>query len=393
MFNQSAYHLGSVRNCIRELFEYGLQRAKIVGPENVFDYSLGNPAVPSPREVDEAIHDILNTQPSLAVHGYTSNIGDFAARKAVADDLNSRFGTDITAAEILLGCGASPMLIAVFRALAVERGELLAVAPYFTEYKPFAEQNGLIFKLVPPDIPDFQIKLDAVEAMLTPHTQAIILNSPNNPSGVVYTRETLTALAALLERKSQEYGHPIYIVSDDPYRELAYGVEVPFIPTIYRDTIVCYSYSKCLSIPGERLGYTYVPRGCSDGPALYDAVAGGARAAGHICAPSIWQKVIVRCAHLRPDLGEYDRRRTVLYNALREYGYECAKPDGAFYIFVKAPGGDAAEFSERAKKKDLLVVPGGDFGCASYFRLCYCIPYEKIVRSLPVFKELMEEYQ
>ena len=227
--------------------------------------------------------------------------------------------------------------------------------------------------------------------MLSPHTQALILNSPNNPSGVVYTRKTLTELARLLERKEREYGHPIYILSDEPYRELAYGVEVPFLPGIYRDTVVCYSYSKCLSIPGERLGYVYVPRRAADGEQLYWTVTGGGRASGHICAPSLWQRVLARCSGLKPDLQSYDRARTLLYESLKDMGYRCAKPDGAFYLFVEAPGGDAAAFSERAKKKDLLVVPGGDFGCASYFRLCYCIPYEKIVRSLPLFRELMDE--
>lgn len=391
MYNETCYQLGVRRNCIRELFEFGRQRAAVVGAENVFDYSLGNPSLPAPPEVNRAIHDILNQEESLAVHGYTSNIGDYEARAAVARDLNERFGADARPEEIFLTCGAAPALIAVLRALAVPEGEVLAIAPYFTEYKPFTECSGLRFRLVPPDIPDFQIRLDAVEAMLNPHTQALILNSPNNPSGVVYTRKTLTELASLLERKEKEYGHPIYIISDEPYRELAYGVEVPFIPGIYRDTVVCYSYSKCLSIPGERLGYVYVPRRAADGEQLYWTVTGGGRASGHICAPSIWQRVIVRCSGLKPDLASYDRARTLLYESLKDMGYRCAKPDGAFYIFVEAPGGDAAAFSQRAKKKDLLVVPGGDFGCASYFRLCYCIPYEKIQRSLPLFRELMDE--
>ncbi len=393
MFNETAYLLGSHRNCIRELFEYGLQRAKIVGPENVFDYSLGNPAVPAPPEVNDAIRDILSTQPSLAVHGYTSNTGDFDARRAIAEDLNARFACGAKPEQLFLGCGAAPILTAVLKALAVEGAEVLAIAPYFTEYKPFAESAGLRFRVVPADIPEFQIRLDAVEELLTEHTQALILNSPNNPSGVVYTRKTLQALSSLLERKSRQFGHPIYILSDEPYRELSYGAEVPFLPNIYPNTVVCYSYSKCLSIPGERLGYAYVPGSCADSRELYAAIAGAARSMGHVCAPSLWQKVIARCAGLRPDMAEYDRCRTVLYQELTRCGYECAKPDGAFYLFVKAPGGDAAEFSERAKKKDLLVVPGGDFGCGSFFRLCYCIPYEKIVRSLPLFRELMEEYR
>ena len=389
MYNETCHQLGVKRNCIRELFEFGRQRAAVVGAENVFDYSLGNPSLPAPPEVNRAIHDILNEEDSLAVHGYTSNIGDYEARAAVARDLNQRFGTDARPEEIFLTCGAAPALIAVLRALAVEDGEVLAIAPYFTEYKPFAERSGLRFRLVPPDIPDFQIKLDAVEAMLTPHTQALILNSPNNPSGVVYTRKTLTELASLLERKEKEYGHPIYIISDEPYRELAYGVEVPFLPLIYPDTIVCYSYSKSLSLPGERIGYVYVPKEAADSRELYAAIAGAARACGHVCAPSLWQKVIARCTHLRPDLESYDRNRRTLYEGLTKLGYETAKPDGAFYLFVKAPGGDANAFLEKAKQKDLLVVPGDGFGCPGYFRLCYCVSYDKIVRSLPVFGELM----
>ena len=281
--------------------------------------------------------------------------------------------------------------MAVFRALAVPGSEILAVAPYFPEYKPFAEGAGFTFKVVPPDVPDFQIKLDAVEAMLTEKTQAIILNSPNNPSGVVYTRECLTALADLLTRKSAEYGHPIYIVSDEPYRELAYGVEVPFLPLIYPNTIVCYSYSKSLSLPGERIGYVYVPKVCADSRSVYAAVAGAARACGHVCAPSLWQKVIARCTHLRPDLNAYDENRRALYEALTSYGYEMAKPDGAFYLFIKAPGGDANAFSEKAKQKDLLLVPGDGFGCPGYFRICYCVSREMIEKSLPVFQALIEE--
>ena len=391
MVNQNAYQLGANRSCIRDLFEYGRQRAAIVGEENVYDYSLGNPSIPSPAAVDEAVRQILVDTPTLQVHGYTSAVGDLATRQAIADDLNRRYNAGCRAEDFFLGCGAAPELVAVFRALAVPGGELLAIAPYFPEYKPFAEEAGLRFKVVPPDVPHFQIKLEAVEAMLTPNTQAVLVNSPNNPSGVVYTRQTLHALAELLTRKSGEYGHPIYIISDEPYRELAYGVEVPFVPTIYPHTIVCYSYSKSLSLPGERIGYIYVPQAAAESTALYAAVAGAARSAGHVCAPSLWQKVIARCAHLRPDLESYDRNRRALYEGLTEMGYEMAKPDGAFYLFIKAPGGDANAFSEKAKKKDLLLVPGDGFGCPGYFRICYCVSYEMIQRSLPAFKALLDE--
>ena len=392
MINQNAYLLGSNRSCIRDLFEYGCARAAIVGRENVFDYSLGNPSIPAPKEVDQVIRDILNDTDSLAIHGYTSAIGDIATRQAIADDLNNRYNAGVRPQDLFIGCGAAPELVAVLRAITVPGSEILAVAPYFPEYKPFSEGVGATFKVVPPDVPGFQIKLEAVEEMLTEKTAGIILNSPNNPAGTVYTRKTLQELAALLNRKSAEYGHPIYIIADEPYRELVYGgVEVPFIPTIYKNTVVCYSYSKSLSLPGERIGYVYVPEQAEDHDALYAAVAGASRAAGHVCAPSMWQKVIARCAHLRPDLESYDRNRRTLYDGLTAMGYECAKPDGAFYLFIKAPGGDANAFSEKAKQKDLLVVPGDGFGCPGYFRVCYCVSLDLIERSLPIFKALIEE--
>ena len=390
MINQTAYALGANRSCIRDLFEYGCKRAAEVGRENVYDYSLGNPSIPAPAEVDETIRNILQDTPSLQIHGYTSAVGDFATRKAISDDLNERYGCKTAAEDFFIMGGAAPELVAVCRALAVEGGEVLAIAPYFPEYKPFVENAGLTFKVVAPDVPAFQIKLDAVEAMLTEHTQAVIINSPNNPSGVVYTKETLTALAQLLQRKGEEYGHPIYIISDEPYRELAYGVEVPFLPLIYPNTVICYSYSKSLSLPGERIGYVYVPKEATDSAALYAAVAGAARACGHVCAPSLWQKVIARCTKLRPDLESYDRNRKALYEGLTAMGYEMAKPDGAFYLFIKAPGGDAVAFSDKAKQKDLLVVPGDGFGCPGYFRICYCVSYEMIQKSLKVFEELIK---
>ena len=390
MINEKAYALGANRSCIRDLFEYGRARAAIVGSENVYDYSLGNPSIPSPDYVNQSIKDILDEMPSLAIHGYTTAVGDVATRNAIAEDLNARFQGGVRAQDLFICSGAAPALCAVFSALAVENAEILAVAPYFPEYKPFAESAGATFKVVPPDVPDFQIDLNAVEKMITPNTQAIIINSPNNPSGVVYTAQTLTDLGALLLKKGEEYGHPIYIVSDEPYRELTYGCEVPFIPNIYPNTIVCYSYSKSLSLPGERIGYIYVPQQAADASTLYAAIAGASRASGHVCAPSLWQKVIARCTHLRPNLELYDRNRRTLYEALTEMGYEMAKPDGAFYLFIKAPNGDANAFSEKAKLKDLLVVPGDGFGCPGYFRICYCVDYDMILKSLPVFAELIK---
>ena len=389
MINEKAYALGANRSCIRDLFEYGRARAAIVGAENVYDYSLGNPSIPAPDYVNQAIRDVLAEMDSLAVHGYTTAVGDFETRKAIAEDLNERYQAGIRPEDLFIGSGAAPELCAVFSALAVHGGEILAIAPYFPEYKPFAESAGLVFKVVPPDVPAFQINPAAVEAMLTPDTQAIIINSPNNPSGVVYTEQTLRELGTLLKRKSEEYGHPVYIVSDEPYRELTYGCKAPFIPGIYPNTVICYSYSKSLSLPGERIGYICVPQQAEDHDALYAAIAGAARAAGHVCAPSLWQKVIARCVHLRPDLESYDRNRRTLYEALTAMGYEMAKPDGAFYLFIKAPGGDAVAFSEKAKQKDLLVVPGDGFGCPGYFRICYCVSYEMIQKSLPVFAQLI----
>ena len=389
MINQKMYALGANRSCIRDLFEYGCQRAAAVGRENVFDYSLGNPSIPAPAEVNQTIEKILAEMNSLAVHGYTSATGDLGARQAIAADLNERYHAGVRAEDLFLGCGAAPELISVFRALAAENAEMIAIAPFFPEYRPFVECAGAKFVVVPPDIPDFQICLDAVEAAITPNTQAIIINSPNNPSGTVYTEATLTALAALLTRKSEQIGHPIYIVADEPYRELVYdGAYAPFIPNLYPNTVVCYSYSKSLSLPGERIGYVYVPKQCADHDALYAAVAGAARAGGHVCAPSLMQKVIARCTQLRPDLEAYDENRRLLSEGLKAYGYEMAKPDGAFYLFVKAPGGDSAAFSEKAKQRDLLVVPGNDFGCPEYFRICYCVSKTMIEKSLPIFGEL-----
>ena len=392
MLNETAYALGTNRLTIRELAEYGARRAAVVGKENVFDFSIGNPTAPTPREVTQAMLDILAEETPLQIHSYTSAPGDHAARQAICDDLNRRFGTDARPEELFIGCGAAPELCSVIRALVWPGCEMLAVAPYFPEYKPYVEEQGGIFKVVPPDVPDFQIRLEAVEAMLTPNTAALILNSPNNPAGTVYTQKTLEDLAALLRRKAEQYGHPIYIIADEPYRELVYdGAVVPFIPLIYPDTVVCYSYSKSLSLPGERIGYIYVPRAAADSDKLYAAILGAARGAGHVCAPSLMQRVLIRCAGAKPDLSIYDRNRRALYEGLTAAGYETAKPDGAFYLFVKAPGGDAYAFMEKAKEQDVLIVPGDDFGCPGYFRACYCVDYDTIIRSLPRFRRLIEQ--
>ena len=393
MVNSTCHALGSSPSVIRELFAYGLAQAAKVGAENVFDYSLGNPSIPSPKKVNESIVDIVENTDSIKVHGYSMAAGFDAARKAIADDLSGRFNLDVKPGELFLTCGAAPALISVIKALAVnEKSEIMVVAPFFPEYVPFISSNGAVPIIVPADVPSFQINLDAVASLITENTQGIIINSPNNPSGVVYTEETLKKLGEILKAASAKFGHPVYIIADEPYRELVYGdVKVPFIPNIYENTIVCYSYSKSLSLPGERIGYVYVPSFAADSRDVYAAVAGAARAAGHVCPPTLIQMVIERCAGERPDLKAYEENRDLLYGSLTGMGYECAKPDGAFYLFVKAPNGDANEFSEKAKlEHNLLVVPADGFGCPGYFRLSYCVANDMIRRSLPAFRSMIE---
>lgn len=392
MINQDMYALGSNRSVIRDLFEYGKSRIPVVGADKVYDYSLGNPCIPAPAQVNAAIHQILEDTDSLQVHGYTSAVGDLEARQAIARDLNARFDAQASAQELFLSSGAAGELIYVLKALCVPGGEVVAMAPYFPEYAPFVQAAGLKFRVTQADIPDFQINFTSLEQVINENTVAVIVNSPNNPSGTVYSAQNLRRLADLLTERSAQYGHPIYIIADEPYRELVYDdVQTPFIPCIYPNTVVCYSYSKSLSLPGERIGYIYVPKQACDSEKLYAAIAGAARICGHVCAPSLMQKVISRCAHLRPDLEAYDKNRRALYEGLVAAGYEVAKPQGAFYLFVKAPGGDSEAFSEKAKQKDLLLVPGTSFGCPDYFRLCYCVSPETIENSLPVFRQLIED--
>lgn len=391
MFNQQMYNYGNSRSVIRDLFEYGIQRAKIVGKEKVYDYSLGNPSVPAPAEVGEAIAELLKGD-SLKLHSYTPAFGDAEAREAIINDLTQRTGMKFSVNKIFFTCGAAPALCAILNGLKVEDAEIMAIAPFFPEYTVFTEAAGMKFVMAPAREPDFGIPYEAIEQLLTSHTQAIIVNSPNNPSGVVYTKEDLEKLAAILTRKSAEYGHPIYIIADEPYRELVYdGNDSVFIPAIYKDTVICYSYSKSLSLPGERIGYVLVPDCATDSDDLMKAFAGAARAYGHVCAPSLFQKVAAKCCEVRPDIAAYDLNRKTLYDALTSYGYECVKPQGAFYLFVKAPGGDANAFSDKAKAKDLLIVPGDGFGCPGYFRISTCVDHGMILRSLPIFKEIIEK--
>lgn len=396
MVNEKYHGLGTAPSVIRELFAYGLQQAKVVGKENVFDYSLGNPSIPAPAKVNETIKKLIDTTDSIQLHGYSMAPGFENVRQAIADNLNARFNCNAKASELFMTCGCAPALVSVAHALTTSpEDEFIAIAPFFPEYNVFFTCAGAKLAVVPADTVHFQIDMDALEKTINEHSVAVVINSPNNPSGVVYTEETLNKIAELLERKSKEYGHPIYIVADEPYRELVYdGVKVTFIPNVYDNTIVCYSWSKSLSLPGERIGYVYVPEKCADAKAVYDTVSGAAREIGSVCPPTLTQKVIGECVGEMPDLAAYEENRNLLYNSLTEYGYECAKPDGAFYLFVKAPNGDAVAYSEKAKlDHNLLVVPGDGFACPGYFRLSYCVSNDMIKRSLPAFKAMIESYK
>lgn len=391
MYSTALFNLGNQPSPIRELFNYGKQREKIVGEENVFDFTLGNPSVPAPEKVTETWLSLLQSQDPVALHSYSVSAGHPTVRQAIAEDLNKRYQTHYGAKDLYITCGAAAALVSVFAALTTSPdSEFMALAPFFPEYRNFVETKGGRFTVAPAD-PDFRLQLDTIRKMINLHTQAIILNSPNNPGGKVYSRTELEELGELLKERSETYGHPIYIVSDEPYRELVYdGIEVPFIPNIYPNTLVCYSYSKAFSIPGERIGYFLVPPEATDAEQLYKACAGAARTMGYVCAPSLTQKVIEKCASVRPDLKPYEINRKALYQGLTEAGYQCVHPDGAFYLFVKAPGGDGQAFSDRCKEKDILVVPGAGFGCPEYVRISYCVPNERIQKALPLFRDLFQ---
>ncbi len=395
MVSKQMYALGSNRSCIREIFEFGLKRAAEVGAENVYDFSLGNPSVPAPKEVDNAIREVLSTLSPIEVHGYTSAPGRNDTRDAIAENLNKRFGTHFSRKNLYITCGAAASLVSTLRALTVdEHTEFIAFAPYFPEYNVFAATGGGKLVVIPADIPHFQIDFAALEKTIGKNTQGVIVNSPNNPSGVVYTEETIRKLAEVLSAKQKEFGHPIYLITDEPYRELLYDdMKLPFVTKYYANTIVCYSYSKSLSLPGERIGYVLVPDEAEDSEAVYAAIAGAARISGYVCAPSLMQHVIARCADVTPDLAPYIRNRDLLLSELTRMGYHCAKPSGAFYLFVEAPGGDAEAFCAAAQKYDLLLVPGTGFGCPTYMRLSYCVDYEMIKRSLPAFEKAIAAFK
>lgn len=391
MINEKNLKLGTARSSIRELFEYGKKQAAIVGPENVYDFSLGNPSTPAPEAVNNAIKDILANCDPIAVHGYTSAQGSVETRTAIADSINRRFDMNASPDEIYITCGAAAALCCSFGAITKDFDtEFIAIAPFFPEYKVFVEGAGAKLRVVDADTKSFQINFEKLEETINVNTSGVIINSPNNPSGVVYSESTIIRLAELLKAKSEEFGHPIYIVCDEPYRELVYGdIEVPYVPKFYNDTIVCYSYSKSLSLPGERIGYIYVPASATDSKSVYAAAAGAGRAMGYVCAPSLLQQVITRCVDEQPNLTDYEINRKLLLETLTSYGYECAAPDGAFYLFLKAPCGDGNAFSEKAKEKNILVVSGESFGCKEYVRISYCVSTDMIRRALPHFKELI----
>ena len=391
MYSKTKFKLGSERSAIRELFEYGKRQAELVGQENVFDFSLGNPSVPAPKKVDNTIKKLIKKYSSVMLHGYTSAQGSPQLRAAISKDLNSRFDANSIPDEFYISCGAAAALCSVFGALRVNsKTEFIGIAPYFPEYKVFVEGAGAKFKAAVLNEKDFQFNFESLDELINENTAGVIVNSPNNPSGVVYTKENLEKLSLLLKAKSEEFGHPIYIISDEPYRELVYdNIEVPFIPKLYRNTIVCYSYSKSLSLPGGRIGYVYVPSSCDDFGEIYAAVAGTARSLGYVCAPSLLQRVVTECIAEKPDLSTYNKNRQLLFDGLTKMGYTCVHPDGAFYLLVKSPKGDGNEFSRIAKEKNILIVSGESFGAKDYVRISYCVDTQVIKRALPYFKELI----
>ena len=392
--NKEMLDLGSNRSIIRELFEFSKQRKQEIGEDNVYDFSLGNPSVKPNPEFNKALIKIINDGDDTYTHGYTSAPGDNNTRKKIVDDLNNRFNTSYDISNIYMTCGAAASLCIALRALVESKNdEILALAPYFTEYKVFAEGAGATFKVVKPDMKSFGINFDELEKEINKNTKAIIVNSPNNPSGVVYSEESLKKLADLLRNKEVKYNHPIYIICDEPYREIVFGdIKVPHIPNLYDDTVVCYSYSKSLSLPGERIGYVLVPNKAADSKNLFLACLGAGRAYGYVCAPSLMQHAIELCADKTSDMNEYKKNRDLIYNGLTGMGYECVEPQGAFYLFMKAFEADAYKFMERAKAHNIIVVPSDNFGVKGYVRLAYCVSSKTITNSMKAFKELFEEY-
>lgn len=392
--SQRMLNLGTARSEIREAFAFAQARAAEVGAENVDDFSIGNPSVPAPATVAEAVHKLVDAIDPIKLHGYTPAQGDGQARGALADDLNRRFGTNYTADNFYLTAGAAGALCCALSALSCPGDTFITFAPYFPEYKVFVESAGAELVTVPADIEDFQIDFTAFDQALTPNTKGVIINSPNNPTGVVYSEATIQKLAQVLTEKSKEYGHTIWLISDEPYREIVYReTPLPWVPNYYPNTLVCYSYSKSLSLPGQRIGYVLVPPQAEDADIVYAAVCGAGRALGYVCAPSLFQLVAAECTGQTADIEIYHKNRDLLLNALRDMGYTCAQPDGAFYLFPRSLEPDARAFCERARKYDLVLVPGDSFGCPGHVRISYCVPTEQIQRALHKFEQLAAEYK
>lgn len=393
MVSKEMYELGAKSSVIREIFEFGKKRAVEIGKENVYDFSLGNPSVSAPEKVNETIRKLTLEMEPCALHGYTSAVGDNETRQAIADDLNRRFGTSFSMNNFYMTAGAAASLCITFRALAEKDDEIIIFAPYFPEYQVFISASGAKPVEVKCKEDDLQIDLEAFKNAINEHTKAVVLNSPNNPSGVVTSEETVKAMTDILREKQKEYGKSIFLVSDEPYRELVYGdIKVPFLTKYYDNTIVCYSYSKSLSLPGDRIGYILVPNEVESFELIFKSVCGAGRSLGYVCAPSLMQFVIKECTGMTSDISVYKKNRDILVNAFTEYGFTLAKPDGAFYLFMKSPEESATAFCEKAKKYDLLLVPSDSFGFPGYVRLSYCVSTEMIERSLPSFKKLAEEY-
>lgn len=393
MINSKSVQLGSVRSVIRELFEYGKKRKAQIGEENVYDFSLGNPSVPAPAIVGDTLLKILTSGDPVEIHCYTSAQGDAEVRGAIADYINSHFSVGIGPENIYMTCGAAASLCIILNALLNEGDEVITIAPYFPEYKVFTEHARGKLIAVQGEENTFQPDIAAIKAAITGATKAILINSPNNPSGVVYSEESIKELCKVLQ-ECKERGQTIYLISDEPYRELVFGgVKVPYIMNYYKDSIVCYSFSKSLSLPGERIGYIAVNPAMENAQEVYFAICGAGRALGYVCAPSLFQKLIAKVVGTTSDISVYENNRDVLCRALESYGYTVVRPDGAFYLFVKSLEPDSDAFAERAKKYELLLVSAKSFGVEGYVRISYCVSPDMIRRSLPAFKALADSYK
>lgn len=380
-------------SAIRAMFEEGKIMAAKYGAENVYDFSLGNPNVPAPVQVKEAIIEEAEKEDPIVLHGYMSNAGYEDVRQAVAESINKKFDTTFSAKNIIMTVGAAGGLNVILKTLLNPGDEVIAIAPYFGEYNSYVSNFDGKLVVVSPNTETFQPNLTELEEKLTARTKAVIVNSPNNPTGVIYSEETIQAMAEILRKKQKEFGTDIYLISDEPYRELAYdGAEVPYLTKYYENAIIGYSFSKSLSLPGERIGYLVIPDEAADSEDIISAAGTATRILGYVNAPSLMQKAVAKCLDAQADVPYYDRNREDLYNGLKEMGFECIKPQGAFYLFMKSPVADEKVFCEAAKKQHILIVPGSSFACPGYVRIAYCVAHETIINSMPGFKALAEEF-